>query len=552
MINQNWVFGHRAGLDFTTNVPIASGGFAIDTFEGCASVSDVNGNLLFYTDGLSIWDSSHTQVVTGLNGDSSSTQSSIIVPDPASSNRYYVLTMDGSSNAAPPFNHFDGVLLDVTTWVATPISSFTTLPPTAAYSPCEKLTAIVHPNCKDFWVVTILQKGADNPINGGGILNSDGIFRVFKIDAAGITHIGDTAMNIAVFEAGYLKASPDGKTLALANGTNGTVNLYPFDNLTGAIDVPGTSTIVMPTFAGFNRYAYGVEFSPNSQVLYYTNLSSGTQDGYVHQVDLNDPLLPSVLAGQVNNLGQRYAIGAVQRGIDGRIYVAKDGEAALAAILDPNVLGTGCNFTDNYILLPEGVLCYLGLPNLLPNPCDEGCDCGCGCHGCNEDAEAQNEELIERAKAKYFTQTQAQNCDKPFDTSCETALQDAINLAPCFHFHWGEGSDDQFEEHDTEVFYLTVCNPFSDLQYNGLRITKITLVPDIHPIEKIQIVPDRFVVFDCLEACTCQTREFALITRANDTAGNYTMDVEYCYEGISLSAGGGSGTVRFDVKITED
>ena len=77
-------------------------------------------------------------------------------------------------------------------------------------------------------------------------------------------------------------------------------------------------------------------------------------------------------------------------------------------------------------------------------------------------------------------------------------------------------------------------------------------MPDIHPIEKIQIVPDRFVVFDCLEACTCQTREFALITRANDTAGNYTMDVEYCYEGISLSAGGGSGTVRFDVKITED
>lgn len=45
-----------------------------------------------------------------------------------------------------------------------------------------------------------------------------------------------------------------------------------------------------------------------------------------------------------------------------------------------------------------------------------------------------------------------------------------------------------------------------------------------------------------------------MITRANDTAGNYTLEVEYCYEGIELVANGikKSGKVSFPVVITED
>ena len=242
----------------------------------------------------------------------------------------------------------------------------------------------------------------------------------------------------------------------------------------------------------------------------------------------------------------------MQRGIDGRIYIAKDGEPKLAAIHNPNVLGVGCNVIDNYITLKPDSLSELGLPNIFPNPCAEKDDCGCGCPGCNEDADAQNEKLIDRAQHKYFTQTQAQTCKKPFDPSCLRATPAGLNLLPCFYYHWGDGSTDRIEEHDTEVFYLTVCNPFSDLQYNGLRITKITLVPDIHPIEKIQIVPDRFVVFDCLEACTYQTREFAMITRADNIAGNYKLHVDYCFESISLTDSSIQADVEFDVEITKD
>ena len=177
----------------------------------------------------------------------------------------------------------------------------------------------------------------------------------------------------------------------------------------------------------------------------------------------------------------------------------------------------------------------------------------CACTGCNEDAKAQNEELIERAKAKFNTIKSGLGCGAPFGEKCDKqALNPRINLQPCFYFHWGDGANDQIEEHDTEVFYITVCNEFNDIQYNGLRITKVTLVPNIHPLDKIQIVPDRFISLDCLEPCSCQTREFAMITRANDTAGNYKLEVEYCFEGITLATRKKEGKVDFDLVITED
>ncbi len=71
-------------------------------------------------------------------------------------------------------------------------------------------------------------------------------------------------------------------------------------------------------------------------------------------------------------------------------------------------------------------------------------------------------------------------------------------------------------------------------------------------LDKIQIVPDRFVHFDCLTPCACQTREFALITRANDIAGSYQLEIEYCFSDISIIRDENSGTVSFPVEIIKD
>ena len=79
----HWFFGQNAGINFNNGTATSTTG-SLNTIEGCASFSDISGDLLFYTDGITVWDKNHTKMPNGQNllGDPSSTQSAIIVPHP--------------------------------------------------------------------------------------------------------------------------------------------------------------------------------------------------------------------------------------------------------------------------------------------------------------------------------------------------------------------------------------------------------------------------------------------------------------------------------------
>ena len=103
----HWYFGSGAGLIFDVDTGTVSNTTAaaitISTNEGCSSISDFNGNLLFYTDGRNVWDKNHNIMPNanyksnpnlGLMGDPSSTSSGLIVPKPGDPNQYYIFTVD--------------------------------------------------------------------------------------------------------------------------------------------------------------------------------------------------------------------------------------------------------------------------------------------------------------------------------------------------------------------------------------------------------------------------------------------------------------------------
>jgi hypothetical protein len=50
-----WYFGNKAGLDFNFSPPKAISNPNMNTSEGCSSISDRSGNILFYTDGKTVW-----------------------------------------------------------------------------------------------------------------------------------------------------------------------------------------------------------------------------------------------------------------------------------------------------------------------------------------------------------------------------------------------------------------------------------------------------------------------------------------------------------------
>jgi hypothetical protein len=93
-----WYFGRNAGLQFdadTGTVTALTNG-RLNTLEGCTSISDIDGELLFYSDGRTVWNRNHDVMTNGfgLKGDESSTSSGLIVPKPQDPDFYYIFTVD--------------------------------------------------------------------------------------------------------------------------------------------------------------------------------------------------------------------------------------------------------------------------------------------------------------------------------------------------------------------------------------------------------------------------------------------------------------------------
>lgn len=97
-INNHWQLG-TSDLNFSTN-PAAVSTVSNSGQYGNASISDEYGNLLFYTDGLKIWNKNHQQMIMPSSFDNtigylqgiSQTQPVVIVPHPGNNKQFFVFT----------------------------------------------------------------------------------------------------------------------------------------------------------------------------------------------------------------------------------------------------------------------------------------------------------------------------------------------------------------------------------------------------------------------------------------------------------------------------
>lgn len=210
----------------------------------------------------------------------------------------------------------------------------------------------------------------------------------------------------------------------------------------------------------------------------------------------------------------------------------------------------------------EFLIFRIPFKSIFPKRCVEcecekcDCGCGCGCDGCNENADAQDQELIQRADDKFNTVPHSTSCPpQPLKgMECEKVLGTNVNLAPCIYLHWGDSNTDTIENHDTEIVYITVCNPFDDVEFKGFRITKINLVPNPTQVDQARIVPDRFINYDCLPPCSCKTREFTFITRdqLNQYIGTKSLEIEYCWDEITIKKNNSYGVATIPINIVQD
>ncbi len=342
----NWYFGDSAGVSFNSGYPIPLKDGKIKTWEGVASMSDTLGNLLFYTEGTTVWNAKHQIMSNGsdLKGHYSSTESAIIIPKPDDDNIYYIFTVDwqGKPNGLM-YSELD-MSLNSGLGDITSTKNIKLLSPVS-----EKVTAVKHRNNKDIWVITHKWK---SDAFYSYLVTETGVNTTPVISIVGTRHNKVYEQNINTL--GYLRASPNGKKLALALMVDQLFEIYDFDNSTGKISNP-------ITISATGGSAYGIEFSPDCSKAY---LVSGIS---LHQIDLN--------AGSNQNIKDSYTFigisessrqpfGAIQIASDGKIYMAHDRSNYLCVINKPNKKGSLCEFKIKGFYL-GGRKSRLGLPNFI-------------------------------------------------------------------------------------------------------------------------------------------------------------------------------------------
>ncbi len=358
-----WYFGDNAGLDFSSGNPVAISDGELVTDEGCASISNENGDLLFYTDGSTVWDRNHAVMPngTGLQGNSTSSQSAIIVPFPDDTTKYYIFCVDHNIN----FGGLYYSVLDLTLNGGNGdiVSGQKNIVLLASSG--EKIAAVSDEN-GGYWVVGYAS------FTGSVVANYD-TFHAYHITDSGIdvNAVRSTYSGCATDDArGYLKISPDGTKIAICNQNQLHVCLHNFDASTGLV---GSEIAQLTT----QNAPYCAEFSASSEKMYVSSGQHSVTTTYLHQFDITATDINATKVELHSAVEQR---AGLQLAIDGKIYYARPGQNFLGVINNPEADGLSCNYVNNGVNLGAGIS-QQGLPPFIQSLFLAGIDFNGTCFG---------------------------------------------------------------------------------------------------------------------------------------------------------------------------
>jgi hypothetical protein len=330
--NNVWAMSNYCGLNFNSAViPITTSAHPLvgnNAGEGCASIADGEGDLMFYTDGMTLWNDVGNVMpngndIDGIGSAQSMTQSSVIVPFPNDPQLYYLFVLNqqsGNDNVIcrivnrnldnghgdiDTANNLDGLKID----------SFLT----------EKMIAVAGCN-NDFWLVT---RDGSNSVHR---------YHSFHITASGLNTVS------IISTVNYIPgaASPTGVIKINEQRTkivecNGKLVIRDFNPNTGVVS-GGLQIDDMPI-----AY-YGASFSPDGTKV-YANIGS------TYQFDLN----ASNITASKTLVGNGSGVTDLKLGPDGKIYLPANTPTTpgryMARINFPNNAGPACGFQDSVLSL---------------------------------------------------------------------------------------------------------------------------------------------------------------------------------------------------------
>lgn len=345
-----WYFGFKAGLNFNSlsNATANDGTIVpdmpqsiigpLDTREGCFTVSTYDGNLLFSSDGMTVYDKNGSIMTngSGLLGGSSSTQSGIVVPRPETLNEYFIITVPEGS--VP-----NGICYSIVDINANGGLGVVTSKNQVIKSGVVNENIAIVPNLnnyKDYWLIHRTKQ----------------TYYVWAITYNGISttpHQTLSSTDIIALDApghveGEIGISSDYTKIFSCNWYGNQVISANFDPIAGLVsDIKAIS---------FPHHSYAGSFSPDGNYLY---IGSGYDGNFLYIQTWNKLRSGQAMVKLANNIGN------VKVGVDNRLYgIQTGGDVStyvkhLYIITNPNDGGTNIKYFPNYLKNTVG----LGLPS---------------------------------------------------------------------------------------------------------------------------------------------------------------------------------------------
>jgi gliding motility-associated-like protein len=329
--NNIWCFGAYTGFDFNVNPP-AVFQQPMYTGEGCATVSDRSGSLLFYSNSGVIYNRANNIMPNspGILGNGpagvlplmqgSSMQGVVVVPSFSNPSQYYMFTLD---DYLTPGNKLRYTLIDMSLdgGMGDVVTSQKNIVLDSGLN--EQMVSLPGIGCEGQWIIVHKRSSSD--------------YHAFKIDQSGVstTPVVSTGLSET---SGELKGTTDGNMIISRNMTG--MELSSFNRATGQLY--NINTLNTPGYTPW----MGVSFSPSGKRLYVTS------NFVLLQFDLN--LLPDLNA--VSNslvVIDTGGFGGTRIGPDNQIYILKVFTPDIVSrIRNPDALGLACNFEPIAYTLP--------------------------------------------------------------------------------------------------------------------------------------------------------------------------------------------------------
>lgn len=306
-----WYFGENSGMNFSNGLFQVLNDGSMVTPAGCASISDKDGNLLFYTNGRVVWNRNHEIIEDAfyLANEIEDIQTTIIIPKPNDETTYYIFSAKE--------NQVNGLIYSIIRFTPEfPLGYLEDQNILLEREPISRIGAIHHAESNTIRLITFGKEEnlPNSPRN---------TFRIYNITENGVpapqVHVQE---NISVGKKGTMKISPNGERIAITDYDMSEIYLFDFDNENSIFDLAKKFSTT-PRLGLFIN-PYGIEFSQDSNVLYY----SGTN--FVVQVELNPveevymlPLfpVPNAMSMQLARNGKIYIAQGTEENPLGRVSV---------------------------------------------------------------------------------------------------------------------------------------------------------------------------------------------------------------------------------------